>query len=63
MGGLPAAALAAAAACVPASPATADTRAAAAAGPQAFAAGYEVPADAWPLARCDQRLTQRLGIF
>lgn len=42
---------------------TADTRAAAAAGPQAFAAGYEVPADAWPLARCDQRLTQRLGIF
>ncbi len=42
---------------------TADTKAAAAAGPQAFAAGYEVPADAWPLARCDQRLTQRLGIF
>ena len=25
--------------------------------------GYEVPADAWPLARCDQRLTQRLGIL
>lgn len=24
---------------------------------------YEVPADAWPLARCDQRLTQRLGIL
>jgi len=42
---------------------TADTRAAAAAGPQAFAAGYEVPAEAWSLARCDQRLTQRLGIF
>jgi hypothetical protein len=26
-------------------------------------AGFEVPADAWPLARCDQRLTQRLGIL
>ena len=25
--------------------------------------GYEVPTDAWPLARCDQRLTQRLGIL
>jgi hypothetical protein len=25
--------------------------------------GLEVPADAWPLARCDQRLTQRLGIL
>jgi len=23
----------------------------------------EVPADAWPLARCDQRLTHRLGLF
>lgn len=23
----------------------------------------EVPADAWPLARCDQRLTQRLGLL
>jgi len=28
-----------------------------------FSAGFEVPADAWPLARCDQRLTQRLGIL
>lgn len=27
------------------------------------APGYEVPADAWPLARCDQRLTRRLGIL
>lgn len=27
------------------------------------APGYEVPADAWSLARCDQRLTQRLGIL
>ena len=42
---------------------TADNRAAAAAAPPPFAAGYEVPADAWPLARCDQRLTQRLGIL
>lgn len=31
--------------------------------PTNFAAGYEVPASAWPLARCDQRLTERLGIF
>lgn len=31
--------------------------------PTNFAAGYEVPANAWPLARCDQRLTERLGIF
>jgi len=28
-----------------------------------IAAGYEVPADAWPLARCDQRLTVRLGVL
>lgn len=30
---------------------------------RSFTAGYAVPADAWPLARCDQRLTQRLGIL
>jgi hypothetical protein len=41
--------------------ATADT-AAPASAPE-FTAGYAVPADAWPLARCDQRLTQRLGIL
>jgi hypothetical protein len=40
---------------------TADT-AAPASAPE-FTAGYAVPADAWPLARCDQRLTQRLGIL
>ncbi len=33
------------------------------AGPTFAESGYEIPADAWPLARCDQRLTQRLGIF
>ena len=38
--------------------------AATAAGPSPpLAAGYGVPAGAWALARCDQRLTQRLGIF
>jgi len=31
--------------------------------PSPIAAGYEVPADAWPLARCDQRLTVRLGVL
>ena len=31
--------------------------------PPPIAAGYEVPADAWPLARCDQRLTVRLGVL
>ncbi|MBK7824705.1 hypothetical protein [Nannocystis sp.] len=31
--------------------------------PPPIAAGYEVPADAWPLARCDQRLTLRLGVL
>lgn len=31
--------------------------------PPPGAPGLEVPADAWPLARCDQRLTQRLGIL
>jgi hypothetical protein len=31
--------------------------------PPPIAEGYEVPADAWPLARCDQRLTARLGVL
>jgi hypothetical protein len=39
----------------PAAPREAETR--------AMPPGYEVPADAWPLARCDQRLTRRLGIL
>lgn len=26
-------------------------------------AGHEVPLEAWPLARCDQRLTRKLGLF
>ena len=42
---------------------TTPTDSAAPAGSPEFAAGYAVPADAWPLARCDQRLTQRLGIL
>lgn len=44
-------------------PSTPPTDSAAPAGSPEFAAGYAVPADAWPLARCDQRLTQRLGIL
>ncbi len=31
--------------------------------PPPLAAGYEVPAEAWPLARCDQRLTIRMGVL
>ncbi len=47
----------------PISTPTTSTDSAAPAGSPEFAAGYAVPADAWPLARCDQRLTQRLGIL
>lgn len=43
-------------------PGRADRPADAGKGPS-LGAGYEVPAEAWPLARCDQRLTQRLGIL
>jgi hypothetical protein len=43
--------------------AAAAARPGAAGGAAPLAAGFEVPADAWPLARCDQRLTRRLGIL
>lgn len=46
------------AALAPATEETGDKTATSAEPPAA-----EVPADAWPLARCDQRLTQRLGLF
>jgi hypothetical protein len=42
---------------------TTNTTASAAPASPPEHAGFEVPADAWPLARCDQRLTQRLGIL
>jgi len=58
----PAATTTATTASKPAAP-TATTDSAAPASPPEFTAGYAVPADAWPLARCDQRLTQRLGIL
>lgn len=44
-------------------PASDDAGEATSATPPEPPPAAEVPADAWPLARCDQRLTQRLGLY